>query len=127
MSTVTPDESALSAPGGWCAPSAHLAPLLSDGFGVEIPEITVSRGGPDFKNPPINARPKPVPVVRDPRGHWEYGVDISEEGEEPEIVHGYSSYDGFDRFTSEQEAREYGDGTMYKRWVPAPGPWDEMA
>lgn len=129
MSAVTPDESALSAPGGWCAPSDYLAPLLAGGGEIEIPEVTVSRGVLDFKNPPIHARPKPVPVVHDPRGHWEYGVDIAEEGEESEIVSGEGSFYGaFEKFRSAEEAREFGDGgKVYKRWVPAPGPWDEIA
>lgn len=116
-------EAVMTATGGWTSPTQYLTEMADLAF--DLPEFRVSRGVPEFGATVPRVKPEPVPV--DPRGHWEYGVDVSEEGEEPEIVSGEGSYYGeFTRFTSAQEAHDYGGGTVYKRWVPAAGPWDEV-
>lgn len=114
--------------GGWCAPSEIMYEIereVAENMGLEIPEVQVTRGGPVYGDPNITPRQRPVAPERDPRGYWQYGVDVADydNGDtEPDIV--YSEYG--ERFESAQEAYDYGGGKVYKRWVPAPGAWDEV-
>ena len=127
MAEVDDEAPRLTATAGWMAPSDQVAFLLENDDELHIPEVSVLRGGPRWGEASVATTPRPAPEPADPRGHWEYGVDVSEDGEEPEIVSGEGSYYGeFTRFRSAQEAYDYGGGTVYKRWVPAPGPWDEV-
>lgn len=118
----------LTAKGGWCAPSDEIFFVdseIAEQMGLSIPEVQIARGGIDWGETPLVDRKPPVVVERDPSGRWQYGVDVAdyEDGDtEPEIV--YSEYG--DEFRSAQEAYDYGGGKVYKRWVPAPGPWDEV-
>lgn len=123
-------EEPLRASAGWSAPSDFVLPGVLSGIDLEIPEITVSRGGIDWGQTPDIERKPPVVVERDPRGHWEFAVDTAdyEDGDtEPDIVSGWgSSWGEPERFVNYEQAAEYHPGgKVYKRWVPAPGPWDE--
>ena len=61
------------------------------------------------------------------QGSWQYGIDISEEGEEAEVITGWgTSWGAPEPFTSAEDARSYDDtGRVVKRWVPSRtlGPW----
>lgn len=119
--------------GGWCAPSDDIFFVereIAEQMGLEVPRVTATRGGIDWNDTTRVERKPPVTVEHDPRGHWEYAVDTAdyEDGDtEPDIVSGWgSSWGEPERFITAEQAEEFHPGgKVYKRWVPAPGPWDE--
>lgn len=72
---------------------------------------------------PVKPRPE-----RDPRGHWEFGADITDYSEgdtETEIMSSGSAWHDEPYLTAEEAARDWPEGRIVKRWVPAPSPWQE--
>lgn len=117
-------DTTLRAAAGWRTPSDLAYPFIEN-VEAPIPEIKVSRGGPRWGDPAIAARPKIERPPFDPRGHWEFAVDIAEEGEEPDIMSSGSAWH-WEPYLTEEEARsEWPEGKLLRRWVPARGEWTD--
>lgn len=124
----------LTAAAGWRTPSSAVHELLASAEGQEIhiPELTVARSH-RWGDAALQVPSKRVATPeRDPRGRWEYGIDVAEYDDGntgPEIVSSDSHWER-SPFLSDEEARSshwYEEGRrIVKRWVPAPSPWIEV-
>ncbi len=108
------------ASGGWASPSEHIHELAEPTGPIDIPEVTVSRGGPAYGSP-FQRPPRPVDPVDPPPegagpGHWEYGVRDSDDDA---IYASHSGYHHEPFLTRGQAERacSWLEGVVVRRWV----------
>lgn len=100
-------------------------------FFREHPTLTVRQSGP-----PVIVKKEEPEEAPQKRGHWEYGVDVTDPGDSYREVYGSSLSTDFKPMLSEAEVREQWEGMfeepdpypVVRRWVtPAVyGEWEKV-